>query len=309
MMNVLLLIFKLVEKEIKITKRIVLTGITGFLGSHLARALIAEGYKVIGLKRSSSSLHRLSGVLDNLTLVDVESADYDAIFHDHGKVDTIVHTATSYGRNNETVTEIFSANTEFPLRLLDSGSRAGVRSFMNTDTILDKYLNFYAFSKNQLLEWGHFFALNEKIAFWNLRLEHFYGFGDDATKFTSYIFNSCLANQPEIRLTHGEQRRDFIYIDDVVSAYLLLLREIEWAAPILREFDIGSGTSISIKEFVILVKTLTGSTTELRFGALPYRDGEVMHSAANVAPLTALGWKCEHDIDAGIRKVLRLGGL
>lgn len=92
-----------------------MTGITGFLGSHLAHALIAEGYKVIGLKRRSSSLHRLSGVLNALTLVDIESVDYDAIFRDHGKVDTIVHTATSYGRNNETVTEIFSANTEFPL--------------------------------------------------------------------------------------------------------------------------------------------------------------------------------------------------
>jgi nucleoside-diphosphate-sugar epimerase len=300
---------KIVEKELNITKKIVLTGITGFLGSHLARALISEGYKVIGLKRSFSSLHRLSGVLNELTLIDVECADYDAIFHDHGEVDTILHTATNYGRNNETVTEIFTANTEFPLRLLDAGSRAGVRSFMNTDTILDKYLNFYAFSKNQLLEWGRFFALNEKIVFWNLRLEHFYGFGDDDTKFTSYIFNSCLANEPEIRLTCGEQRRDFIYIDDVVSAYLLLLREIQGAAPIFREFDIGTGKSISIKEFVILVKILTGSTTELRFGALPYREGEVMHSAANVAPLTALGWKCEYDIDAGIRKVLRLGGL
>jgi len=291
-------------RAIRITKRIVLTGVTGFLGSHLARALITEGYKVIGLKRSSSSLHRLYGVLNDLTLVDVESADYDAIFRDHGKVDTIVHTATSYGRNNETVTEIFLANTEFPLRLLDAGSRAGVRSFMNTDTILDKYLNFYAFSKNQLLEWGRFFALNEKIAFWNLRLEHFYGFGDDASKFTAYIFNSCLANEPEIRLTLGEQRRDFIYIDDVVSAYLLLLREIHGAAPVLREFDIGSGTSISIKEFVTLVKRLTGSTTELKFGALPYRDGEVMSSTANVASLTALGWKCEYDVEAGIRKIL-----
>lgn len=288
----------------KINKQIVLTGITGFLGSHLARALIAEGYKVIGLKRRSSSLHRLSGVLNALTLVDIESVDYDAIFRDHGNVDTILHTATSYGRNNETVTEIFSANTDFPLRLLDAGSRAGVRSFMNTDTILDKYLNFYAFSKNQLLEWGRFFSLNEKIAFWNLRLEHFYGFGDDASKFTAYIINSCLANEPEIRLTHGEQRRDFIYIDDVVSAYLLLLREINGAVPVLREFDIGSGSSISIKEFVTLVKRLTGSTTELKFGALPYRDGEVMNSTANVASLTALGWKCKYDVEAGISKVL-----
>jgi len=285
-------------------RRIVLTGVTGFLGSHLAAALVAQGCQVIALKRRSSSLHRLAGVLPRLTLVDVEDNDFDAFFRDHGKVDAIIHTATSYGRNNESVTEIFAANTEFPLRLLDAGSRAGVHAFMNTDTILDKYLNLYAFSKNQLLEWGRFFALHQKITFWNLRLEHFYGAGDDATKFTAHIVNGCLSNVPEIRLTLGEQRRDFIYIDDVVSAYLLLLKEIQGAPPGLREFDVGSGTSVSIREFVTLVRKLAGSTTELNFGALPYRDGEVMHSVANVQPLTALGWHCEYDIEAGIRKLL-----
>jgi nucleoside-diphosphate-sugar epimerase len=212
-------------------KRIVLTGATGFLGSHLAAALVAQGFEVIGLKRRSSSLQRLVRILPQLTLVDVESADFDAIFRDYGKVDAIIHTATSYGRNNESVTEIFTANTEYPLRLLDAGSRAGVHAFMNTDTILDKYLNLYAFSKNQLLEWGRFFALHKKITFWNLRLEHFYGAGDDPTKFTAQIIDSCLSNEPEIQLTLGEQRRDFIYIDDVVAAYLLLLREIRGAPP------------------------------------------------------------------------------
>lgn len=290
-----------------IGKRIVITGVTGYLGSHLAAALVARDYEVIGLKRRSSPLQRLSGLLSRLNLVDVEDADFDALFRDHGKVDTIVHTATCYGRNNESVTEIFAANTEFPLRLLDAGSRAGVHAFMNTDTILEKHLNLYAFSKNQLLEWGYFFALHKKITFYNLRLEHFYGVDDDATKFTAHIANSCLANVPEIRLTPGEQRRDFIYIDDVVSAYLLLLREIHAAPPALREFDVGSGTSISIKEFVTMVKRLSGSSTKLNFGAIPYRDGEVMNSVANVAPLTALGWQCDHNIEVGIRKLLGLG--
>lgn len=287
-----------------INQRIVLTGVTGFLGSHLANVLVARGCEVIGLKRRSSSLQRLTGTLPRLTLLDVEDTDFDLLFRDHGKVDAIIHTATSYGRNNESVTEIFAANTEFPLRLLDSGSRAGVHAFMNTDTILDKYLNLYAFSKNQLLEWGRFFALHQKITFWNLRLEHFYGPGDDATKFTSHIVNSCMSNVPEIRLTQGEQRRDFIYIDDVVSAYLILLRTIHDAPPGLREFDIGSGTSISIKEFVTLVKRLTNSSTTLNFGALPYREGEVMQSVADIAPLSALGWRCDYDIEAGIRKLL-----
>jgi nucleoside-diphosphate-sugar epimerase len=272
----------------------------------MAAALITQGCEVIGLKRRSSSLERLGGVLNQITLIDVEDVDFDAIFRKYGEVNAIVHTATNYGRNNESVTDIFAANTVFPLRLLDAGSRAGVKAFLNTDTILDKYLNVYAFSKNQLLEWGRFFAIHEKITFWNVRLEHFYGAGDDANKFTAHIINSCIANVPEILLTKGEQRRDFIYIDDVVSAYILLLNEIQGAPPALREFDVGSGTSISIKEFVNMVKSLTESSTNLNFGAIPYRDGEVMNSVANVAPLTALGWQCEYDIETGIGKLLKM---
>jgi nucleoside-diphosphate-sugar epimerase len=287
-------------------KRVVLTGATGFLGSHLAAAMRAAGYEVIALKRRSSSLHRVAAISSELKMVDVDAIDFNRIFTEFGKVDAIIHTATCYGRNNESVSEIFSANTEFPLRLLDAGTRAGVRAFLNTDTILDKYLNLYAFSKNQLLEWGKFFSLQKKITFWNLRLEHFYGAGDDPTKFTAHVINSCLVNTPELKLTLGEQRRDFIHVSDVVSAYMTLLAHIDDAEPRLVEYDIGSGHSVSIRNFVETVKRITNSTTSLNFGALPYREGEIMQSAANTQALADLGWCCTYDIEHGIRQVVEM---
>ena len=63
--------------------------------------------------------------------------------------------------------------------------------------------------------------------FINMRLEHFYGPGDADSKFTAHVMNSCLRNVPELKLTLGEQRRDFFYIEDVVSAYLIILEKIE----------------------------------------------------------------------------------
>jgi CDP-paratose synthetase len=288
------------------SKRIVLTGVTGFLGSHLAAAMRTAGHEVIALKRKSSSLRRVEEISSELTMLDVETTDFDAIFAAFGRVDAIIHTATCYGRNNESVSEIFAANTEYPLRLMDAGTRAGVRAFLNTDTILDKYLNLYAFSKNQLLEWGKFFSLQKKITFLNLRLEHFYGAGDDPTKFTAYVINSCLGNAPELNLTLGEQRRDFIHIEDVVSAYMTLLNNIDNFGGALMEFDIGSGTSVSIREFVELVKRVANSSTRLNFGALPYREGEIMHSEADIGGLTGMGWRCINDIESGIRKVVEM---
>lgn len=285
-------------------KRILLTGVTGFLGSYLAKELLHSGYEVVALKRKSSLLQRVESIVSQIDIFDIDGLTYEQLFHDCGKIDAIIHTATCYGRNNESVTEIFAANTEFPLRLLDAGKRAGVEAFLNTDTILDKYLNLYALSKNQLLQWGKFYAMHEKMRFANIRLEHFYGPDDDLTKFSANIINSCLCDVPELKLTKGEQKRDFIYIDDVVSAYILLLENLDSFSSAFMEFDVGTGHSVSIREFVETVHRITASKTHLDFGALPYREGEVMHSEADTSRLVALGWRCQYGIEAGLRKVI-----
>lgn len=285
-------------------KKILLTGVTGFLGSHLAITLLAAGYEVVALKRKSSSLRRVQSNISDITFFDTDGLDFDQLFRDCGKIEAIIHTATCYGRNNESVSEIVEANTEFPLHLLDAGSRAGVKLFLNTDTILDQYLNLYALSKNQFLQWGKFFAKQGNIRFANIRLEHFYGPDDEPTKFTAHVINTCLKNIPELQLTKGEQKRDFIYIDDVVSAYLILLDSLSDAKDYFVEFDVGTGQSVSIKYFVETVHQLTASKTHLTFGVIPYREGEVMQSEANVSGLVALGWGCRYDIEAGLKKVI-----
>lgn len=285
-------------------KRILLTGVTGFLGSHLAKALLGRGYEIVALKRKSSSFRRISSITSDIELVDIEGMDFDKLFREFGKIDVIIHTATCYGRNGESVSEIFSSNTEFPLQLLDAGQRAGVRVFLNTDTILDKYLNLYSLSKNQFLQWGKYFSKHKNILFGNVRLEHFYGPDDEPSKFSTYVINGCMSNISELKLTKGEQKRDFIYIDDVVSAYLLLLEKLNSFDHSFIEFDVGTGVSVSIKDFVETVHRVTSSKTTLAFGTLPYRDGEVMHSSPDISGLEALGWRCRYDIASGIKKVI-----
>ena len=285
-------------------KRILLTGVTGFLGSHLAKELLYAGCEIVALKRKSSLLQRIEPILSEIGLFDIEGINFDQFFSDCGRIDAVIHTATCYGRNNESVSEIFAANTEFPLRLLDAGNRAGVKSFLNTDTILDKYLNLYALSKNQLLQWGKFYAMHEKIRFLNIRLEHFYGEDDDPTKFSSNVINSCLGNVSDLNITKGEQRRDFIYIDDVVSAYVLLFEKLDTFENMFTEVDVGSGHSVSIREFVETVHRITSSKTRLNFGAIPYRDGEIMHSVADVSKLVSLGWRCRYSLEAGLKRVV-----
>ncbi len=284
--------------------RILLTGITGYLGSHLAHALLNNGNEIIGLKRTSSSLQRIDSILPKLALHDVEAEDLTVWFRQLGKVDAVIHTATSYGRKGESTNEIQQANLVFPLELLNAAIEAGVDLFINTDTVLDKFLNPYALSKGQFAEWGKYFAQQQKIHFINIKLEHFYGPNDDPTKFTAHVINSCLNNVPELNLTLGEQQRDFIYIDDVVSAYLVLLKKHTLFEEQFIELDLGSGIAITIKQFVETVHTNTQSTTRLNFGALSYRAGEAMYSKATTDQLESLGWQCQHDLNAGINLII-----
>lgn len=284
--------------------KIIITGATGFLGSHLVKALLNEGHQVIILKRSFSDTHRISEVLDQVIAYDIDCSDLETPFQENGKIDAIFHAATCYGRTNESVVDIFEANTAFPLKLLQTAVAFNTDTFFNTDTILNKYLNSYSLSKRQFLEWGKQFSMMQKIRFVNIKSEHMYGPGDDESKFSTYVIKNCLNNVPELKLTPGAQKRDFIYIDDVVSAYVLLADQINTNKELFQEFELGSGKSISIREFVELVHQITQSHTFLNFGAFTYRENEIMESTANICPLQDLGWRCKVDLKEGIENIV-----
>ena len=278
--------------------KILLTGATGFLGSHLIPAFLAAGHEVAILKRSFSDTRRIKAYLDKVKSFDIDLVPLERSFEECGQFDCVVHTATNYGRQEETATEVFEANLAFPLRLLQTAT------FFNTATILYQYLNYYALSKRQFEDWGRIFANQGKIQFVNIKLEHMYGPGDDPSKFTTRIVQSCVKNIDKIELTPGEQKRDFIYIDDVVDAYALLLKKVPDLKDKFQEFDLGSGRAVSIREFVETVHSLTGSTTMLLFGALPYRENEIMKSEADITKLLNLGWRPKYDLVTGLKKMI-----
>ncbi|RME58429.1 SDR family oxidoreductase [Candidatus Parcubacteria bacterium] len=283
---------------------VLLTGATGYLGSHLACTLLARGYQVIALKRCCSSLRRLEKVASRIIFYDIDRLDFSEPFRRHAPISAVIHAATCYGRNGESPSEILTANILFPLQVFEAAYDSGVPLFINCDTSLEKYLNPYSLSKKQFVEWGRYFAKQGNLQFINARIEHFYGPDDDPTKFTSHVINCCLRNDPELKLTAGEQKRDFIYIDDVVTAILTLLEKADEIMKGFCEFDVGSGKAVSIREFVETVKRLSGATTKLKFGAIPYRDGEVMHSEADISKLQALGWQLQYTLEQGLKKTI-----
>lgn len=282
---------------------LLITGATGYLGSHLAQSLSDAGHKVAILKRATSSLSRLDACVSRLAVFNIEDGlhlPFQTIEH----FDAVIHTATCYGRSGETPSVVFETNTAFPLRLLETAAAFNTDSFFNTDTILYKYLNAYSLSKHHFMEWGKSFADSGEIKFINIKLEHMYGAGDDSSKFATYAIRSCLNNIVELKLTPGEQQRDFIHIDDVASAYQYLLGNVKKINSGFSEYGVGSGKAVTIRDFVDIVHRLTNSQTKLMFGAFPYREHEIMHSAADVSRLMALGWHSRYDLETGLRQVI-----
>jgi CDP-paratose synthetase len=282
-------------------KTLLITGATGFLGSHLVRRFLTDGWNVAILKRPASNLNRIADILDSLLVFDVDCLNE---LFTLGHVDTVIHTATNYGRFSEPASSIFQANTAFPLRLLEALTRQGTGTLINTDTVLDPMLNPYALSKHQFKQWGQQFARDGGLRFINLRLEHIYGAGDDPTKFTTNVIRSCLDNVPQLKLTLGEQKRDFIHVNDAVNAYATVLDRLLELGPGFNELDVGSGRAVTIREFVETVRYLTKANTQLEFGALPYRPNETMFSHANTAHLAALGWTNLYDLPAGLAQTI-----
>jgi CDP-paratose synthetase len=283
-------------------KKILLTGATGYLGSNLALSLVAD-YDLVILKRQKSNTIRIAGILDQVTAINIEDTCFQDVFRDQNFAG-VIHCATNYGRDENDLDDTIEANLILPLRLLKHAFENKLEFFINTDTILDKRINYYSLSKAQFKDWLLFFS--GKIKSVNLELEHFYGKGDDPTKFVSKIVKDLALNDArDLDLTLGEQKRSFIYIDDVVRAFKLILAKLDQLDPGFNSLQVGSKTQISIKDFVLLTKELCHNTkTRLNFGALPYRNNEAMEVSVDLSKLEALGWSEQTTLHQGLEQTI-----
>ena len=291
------------EDMVRDERAILITGATGFLGSHLTEKFVNEGLKVIILKRSFSNTWRINHLLDKVVCYDIDKVNLDKAFEENN-IGTVIHTATKYGRANEKASEILESNLLFPLKLLETSTFFNADTFFNTDTILYEYLNSYALSKKQFVEWLKMFS--DKIKIFNLKLEHIYGEKDDTSKFIPWVILQMLKKEEEIKLTKGEQKRDFIYVKDVIDAYYEIFFKADFFKKTFHEFNLGSGRSVTIKEMVNLVKGIVGNDqVYLNFGAIPYRKNEIMKSEANIEKLkNDIGWEPIISLEKGLKQTI-----
>ncbi len=283
---------------------ILITGGNGFLGSNILRKIIDREHNLIVLKRSVSNLNRIKNIVNKLVIYNLDMINLEQVFIDH-KIDKIIHCATNYGRAVSNPLEVMEANLMLPLRLLELGKKYRINCFINTDTILDKGINYYTLSKSQFRQWLEVYAADSICI--NIELEHFYGPYDDDSKFVTNIVHKLLSKVDHIDLSEGKQKRSFIYIDDAVEAFVKIIDHSSSLTKGFYNYQVGSGEKVTIKEFVETAKKLTtNNKTRLNFGALPYRVNEVMDPHLDLAELTALGWRQNISLEEGLAKMIEI---
>ena len=280
-------------------KTILITGINGFLGSHLAKEL-SNDYKIVGLANSIKNLYRLKDHSFKVYL----STDATCSIFKENKIFAIIHAATVYKRSTDSTQNLLLSNILLPVKLYELANRFKVSLFLNTDSFFNNvkynysFLPDYTLSKKHALEWLR--LLKGRCKLINLKIFHMYGPHDSPDKFIPHITGALKNNLPHIDITLGEQTRDFIYISDVVEAYKMVLKKSSLMEN-FEEFEVGTGKETSIKEIILRIKELTQSVTKLKFGALEYRSNEIMKSKANIKALCDLGWAPKITIEKGFK--------
>ena len=137
-----------------------------------------------------------------------------------------------------------------------------------------------------------------------MKIFHMFGENDSPSKFIPYLIDEISRDETFIDMTPGLQTRDFIYVNDVISAFETVLKN-ELKLTNYQEYEVGSGKSFSIKHLAELIQKISMSKTELNFGAITYRKGEIMESVCNNKKLIELGWTPKFSLNVGLSKIIK----
>ncbi|WP_421216390.1 NAD-dependent epimerase/dehydratase [Aeromonas enteropelogenes] len=283
---------------------VLITGASGFIGKELVRSFLAQDRHVLCITRNKLRQKQDS----KATWVSWDECDAD--FFKNNNIGVVIHLATAYGRDEKN-SDVEYANVYLPLRLIELCSELSV-PFINTDSFFSKkefnceYMMPYILTKRHLNSWAEIISLQKKdFKFINMRLEHVYGPNDAHNKFVSFIVREFKTPNNKVKCTTGTQKRDFIYIKDVVSAYTCVVNNIAKIESGCKEFQVGTGKSIMVREFIEQLKQeMCADDVSVLYGAIETRKNEIMDSKANVESLEGIGWRAKYNVRDGIIEML-----
>ena len=289
-------------------KNVLILGGTGYLGNYISKALLDEGFHLILLIRQTSNINYLKRLtnVDFLYLDDKEISNKIQCL----KIDIFINAAVEYGRINNSY-NVFETNVHLPLFVINNLNNVERILIFSFDSFYSKsefrqynILPFYIISKLQFNQWVEKLCNEKGLTAIVLRLEHLVGKDEKINKFNGWIIDQCKNNKGIIELTEGNQVRDFIYVEDIITAIFILLKNENIFKNKFSLLDIGTGKGYTLKYFIETIHSVTNSVAKLDFGAKKYDKNEIMNSIADNTILKNLGWKPLEKLDLIINKIL-----
>lgn len=315
--------------------RVMVTGAAGFIGSHLVDRLLTEGEEVLGVDNlSSGSLANLSEARRssigkfNFHRVDVTSnALVDLIART--KPEVIMHLAAQVDVRKSVKDPINDAmiNIIGTLNVLQAAAASGARKVIFTSSggciygepeesrlpvtedqvFLPESMpeSPYGVSKKVVLDYLRYFRAVQGLDYTALALANVYGPRQEPAsevglegQVVAIFSRKMLAGRPCTIYGDGSQTRDFVYVDDVVSAFVAARDTGEGEL-----INVGSGSELSVGELFARLKELTGSRYDPVFA--PARPGELQRIVVDPTKAAqVLGWKPQTGLDEGLKQTV-----
>jgi nucleoside-diphosphate-sugar epimerase len=301
--------------------RVLVTGGSGFIGSHLVHRLLAEGAEVAVTVRYGNVMknERLRDCWDDIRIIEADLRNRGALASIGEFAPEVVFHLAAYnhvGQSFVQVEECFDVNAKGTANLIDT-CRNSVETFLYMSTsevyglqaevpflesMCPQPISPYAITKyagEQYCQMKQRIGGEPSVVI--LRPFNTFGPYQSAKAVIPELIVNCLRGG-SIKTTKGEQTREFNYVSNVVDALVMAGFH---GGKIDGPVNIAAGEEVSIRDLVMKIAELTGSSAKLEIGSLPYRPTEIWRMYADsTRARTILGWKPEVSLEEGLKRTI-----
>ena len=280
-------------------KKYLIVGASGFIGGNVLNLLPSN----IDIIIVTTNKKKIKKIIKNKSFSNYSIKNYNFISIKNKSViqdrDIIINCSGAYPKMNNDK-ELISLNYKLPKLLYNLSISKKFKKFININTLLKNQKSKYVKYKHKLSDYFKSKLSNTNVL--DLHVGHLYGDINNEKEFIYSIIIKILKGEKILKLTKGQQKRDFIHIKDFLKLFILILKKKTTTK--YTKLEIGSSKSHSIKSVVLIIKKIMNSNIATDFGYFNYKKGEDFSMRGNYKSLVYIKWKASIKLSAGIKSLI-----